>query len=424
MGVTPTQDIVRTVAQAAPAPDPSFWIWTGVAAMCAVLVLLGTATDWVLRARQKDAILATLRRFETKLASAPIRDWQIAIARCVISSWWELGKAPLRVYATWYRLVRRSPILNWTRVAVGRLEERGQVFVPVALATTSVAWVALVVPFIIVLVIVAAGVCESWFLLVACVPAVCYGAMIPLLLAAVTAEVRGAARMETWLSDHVLILLLGTLQPSCVMSAIFSIIATLAGLAIGGGHTGSYWFHPTGQGLHPAHPILITTLNFPFDLMTVLISIKLLDWVAERGKWIVFIALIDIVISAALVILLHMTLKIIETGSVMAIGHHFVESCSWFWQVVTFNASTTHPDWPLTPLLLTTFIPVTLYMSAFIILGIILKPFAWVAGYLCGLLGEKEKTPFAELAVIISLLGATAKALSEWGWLRHVLSGG
>ena len=63
-------------------------------------------------------------------------------------------------------------------------------------------------------------------------------------------------------------------------------------------------------------------------------------------------------------------------------------------------------------------------MSAFIFLGVFVKPFARVAGYLCGLLGEKEKTPFAELAVLISLLAATVKALSKWPWLVDKFSRG
>ena len=71
-------------------------------------------------------------------------------------------------------------------------------------------------------------------------------------------------------------------------------------------------------------------------------------------------------------------------------------------------------DLRLTPLLLTTLVPVAIYSSAVAVLGLIIGPMARVAAYLSGLLGEKKHTPFRELAVLLSLLLTTAKAVSAW----------
>ena len=213
--------------------------------------------------------------------------------------------------------------------------------------------------------------------------------------------------------------------PVLVLSFGFSLAAILcSAVKIGAGHAGSYWFQRTGDIVSPTHPLLLVAVNFPFDLATILISIRLLKWVVSRRAWIVATAVIDIVVSAALVVMLHTALKVIESRSLMALGYHMSESCTWFAQFLTAKASSAHQDMLLTPLLLTTFVPVVAYMSTFIILGVIVRPFAHLARFLCRLLDEKEKTPFAELAMILALLTSTAKALAEWPWLVRMLFGG
>ncbi|GAG16877.1 unnamed protein product, partial [marine sediment metagenome] len=229
------------------------------------------------------------------------------------------------------------------------------------LAWYTVVFLILVAPFALLLSLVLLGVLESWFLLALCVPGALYVGLIPALWALFIAGIAMTKEVKHFFGEVTFKWLPKAIQPACLISAVFSIIATFVGLAMGAGHAGSYWFERASDTLAPTHPILLTALNFPFDLATILISIKLLKWVVSKGKWIVLIAVIDIIISAALVILLHVTLKVIETGSVTAIGHHLDESWSWFVQVVTFDASPGHPDWPLTPLLLTTFIPVAAY---------------------------------------------------------------
>ncbi len=50
-------------------------------------------------------------------------------------------------------------------------------------------------------------------------------------------------------------------------------------------------------------------------------------------------------------------------------------------------------------------------MSIFIFLGIILKPLITFSSYLCKLLGEKEKSPFAELSIAMSFIIVICKGL-------------
>lgn len=406
--------------------DSAFWSWSGLVAMCAVLVLICRCTDKVLRERGRKAVLKGLERFEARLVRAPIREWQKTIAKSVVTFWIKLGERPYEILMSWMRRVGR-PLFRWGKDWGKRFVKKGMLRTVSQALVISLVILVLFLPFTAVLLLVVGGIVDSWFFLAVCVPAAVYMALIPIVFqGALTRNLAGHRtgwfkRLDgfMWATG---VGLLGRIQPACLISAVFSIVATFVGLWIGARHTGSYWFTSASQGVTPTHPILLTALNFPFDLATILISIKLLKWVASKGKWIVLVAAIDIVISAALVTLLHTVLKSVEAGDVAAIGHHFAESWSWFAQVLTLKASPAHPDWPLTPLLLTTFIPVAVYMSAFIFLGIVVRPFAWLAGLVCGMFSG-DKKPFTELGVIISLLGFAGKALSEWDWLRETLSG-
>ena len=196
------------------------------------------------------------------------------------------------------------------------------------------------------------------------------------------------------------------------MSAFYTSVAIGIGMLVFRSNENSYWFSISEKGIQPNEPTLLASLNYPFDLFTIIISITLLKWVVTKGKWITIIATIDIAISAILSIILHTIFKVIEPSS-KPLVNCFLDSFHWFIDIVSFQASPRHSDWSLTPLLLTTFIPVAVYMSIFIFLGFIVKPFARMAGYICGLLGEKEKTPFFELAVALSLFIILFKSLSN-----------
>lgn len=376
----------------------SFWDWPGVLAICAVLVFLGRLIDWLLRQHHKEAILDWLSEQESKLKYTPIREWQAQIAKWVVSFW--------------KILVRLPDIAKHLRSFV------------------------FVLLLLVVLVVLVRSIADDWclkgfllpsfFFMLMVLPAAMLGKVLTfpgqevdlirteLLNGSVYSSLSILIRPLRWFYRNVFC--------TSLVSTIFTTIAIMLGLGIARGDTESYWYMARGSGIYPRYPLGLTALNFPFDFLTIIISIKLLRWMVTKGRQIELIAFIDILISATLTITLHTVLKIIEAGNMAFLATHLINSWNWFVNLVTFRASPMNPDWPLTPVLLTTFIPVTTYMAVFIFLGFILKPFTRITGYLCGLLGEKEKTPFFELAFVFSLFTTAAKAFSEWPYFKQAIS--
>ena len=135
----------------------------------------------------------------------------------------------------------------------------------------------------------------------------------------------------------------------------------------------------------------------------------------KKRKWIISVAVIDIAVCAALTIMLYATIRTIVFEHATFV-YELRYTTNWLFDFTTFGITTMHPDAQLFPLLLTTFIPVVLYMSLFIILSLVISPLMRLTGYMSGLLGEKEKTPFLELSVVVSTLIVAIKALTEWPW--------
>lgn len=403
-----------------PTSEAEFWTWKGVLAICAILVFLGWFIDWLHRKRHKEAILKKLSEFEDKLARLPVSKWQVGIARAVIRFWEWLAALPDTLFLRGVNRMSRDTelvrqMLPSLALVVFFISVLAMLSLSAVVFGVSLSW-----PLTLVFASLAGYSCWS---IIVILP-------IPFLILALILERLGYPRLSSRIRDWIvhntpelmklLRPLLHRVSPVLLMSVMYTGSAIAAGLLLSPGAAESYWFAFHSGNLSPGRPISVSLLNFPFDFITILVSIKLLRFVKEKSKHIISIALIDIVISGVLVILLHTTLKTVEPGGVTHLGRNFMDSWDWFVQVVTFKASSSHPDWPLTPTLFTTFIPVTLYMSAFIFLGIIIKPFARAASYICGLLFEKKQTPFLAFSLILSGLLTVAKALSEWEWFLHL----
>ena len=394
-----------------PVSAPTFWTLKGVLAICAILVFLGWLTDWLFRRNQKEAILKKLSEFEDKLAHLPIRMWQVRIARAVDRFWTWLSRESKHPW------VLRSKTRDDSITVVFGLVLTAFVLIGLLhLIASLLNWIGISVPRPLELIRADALLSFAWYSTVLVFLAIPFA--IDWLYDRYS-EANSAVRL---LRGRQAKLFWGEVLPIYIISTWFTLAALQMGIAMGADSNASYWFSRTERVLEVSGgyvPFILSVMNSPFDLVTIYISLILLRWVASKGKYIVWIALFDIVVSGILVVLLHTTLKTVEPGGLGHIGQNFADSWNWFIQVVTFKASHAHPDWPLTPTLFTTFIPVTLYMSAFIFLGIIIKPFARAASYICGLLYEKQQTPFLAFSLMLSGLITVAKALSEWQWFVH-----
>lgn len=416
------------------AETPPLWSWPVVIASSAVLVSLGKLIDWLFRERQKTVILLGLRNLENKLKNTPIRIWQAHVAGRYVGFVTKLGPTVFGFRVNYVDLLKRNKPTPPLEARIQRMvrlrvylfciapmivfiifliyeDSRGSVERYWNISLPSIPWyvVSLSVP--------------AFFFLV---PVLIMLPLIPLiwtlyLLDLVTLRRFGLVkhfepRFETAFGYMIIYFewTLNRIMPLVFISTCFTVVATIIGLHFSHGHHGSYWFDVKGASLVPSNPIMLAALNFPFDLLTILISRELLKWVISKGRWISVVAMIDILISGMLALTLHSLLKAIESGQIApsALVGHLTNSWNWLASVMTLQATSTHPDWPLTPLILTAFIPVSIYMSVLILLGIsgiLLR----IAGYICGLLGEKQHTPFFELAVALSLLTTAAKGVTE-----------
>jgi hypothetical protein len=202
------------------------------------------------------------------------------------------------------------------------------------------------------------------------------------------------------------------------LSTIFSVTAMAIGCAMAkAAHVNSYWFTLTANGAVPSRPFTLVMVNFPFDVLNVAVSIALLSKVKKKGKGFMIVALIGVVLSTLITILKYIVLKLIA-GNPGTLWIYFGDAFHWLADLIRFRVSSLNPDWSLTPILLTSFIIVTTYMTAFILIGLIFKPFTRVAGHICEVLGQnKDKTPFLQLSILLSMVLGVIKALGEWDWL-------
>lgn len=388
--------------------QPEFWSLEGVLAICAVLILTGAFIDWILRKRHQQALLRRLAQWEIRLASLPVREWQIAIAGWGVRFWERLLGGAGRLLAADKRKEGIKRFLS-RKTTTDRLRALG-----VALALLSLAMQfgipgeanpirqVLTRPFSY----------ESFIV----VPASMFFGLL-ILIVAVEAVTGSDSRPSRFLAGRT-----GALASSAALSGLFTLIALLVGTWIAIPDGVYNWFIVEAGRLYPEQHLLLPIINYPFDFLTILISISLLRWVVRAKRFIALVALLDIAVSAVLSISLHALLKVLDPQSQGDFAGHFMEAAQWFFQVVTLRATASSPDWALTPILLTTFIPVVMYMSAFVVLGLVVSPLARLSGYVCGVLSEKEKTPFAQLAILLSLLTVAAKALWEWDWFVSVLT--
>lgn len=190
----------------------------------------------------------------------------------------------------------------------------------------------------------------------------------------------------------------------------------------------SYWYYAYDYIVLPSTVYLIVGLylpNFIFDFCTFIMSVLLLKFVVRYRRFIGIVAVIDIVISAILTVLLYTYLLIIEDKlHTLHLHVYFTESLRWFKDIIVgiYQAVKYNEPWAkhlaglrdihLLPMLLTTFVPVALYMSVFILISFC-KPVLKLASRIFGAVGEKEESVFKQFGFLIAAIMAAIKAIYE-----------
>ncbi len=209
-------------------------------------------------------------------------------------------------------------------------------------------------------------------------------------------------------------------------SAALSLLAMLiAGYAITHSLLNTHWFVAASGNIAPKYPLLLPVINFPFDFATIFVTISLLRYVAKKRKYIGLAALADIAISAALTILLYCFLRIIENGWDIGNAHtHFMAVIGWFSEIgkIFLAWITNKPsgvdisnmrDIHLLPILLTTFVPVTIYMSIFLFLSFC-KGVMLTTARLFHAVSTKKESVFKQFGSVIGILAALTKAIYDY----------
>lgn len=346
--------------------------WSSLFAIVSILVFLGNFIDWILRKTQRDRILASLAQLEHRLKSTPVQKWETIVARGGIKlynviSEWIAGKRVFTLFSSYLRTV--IVFLFGGAVIDVVLEMNG-------LRSSMMA------PYMLT------GVGGIWFTIIK----------------------RFTPDSFNKTLDSAFRLM--------IISSLFSAIA----LTIGKNFqlsSPSYWF-PADESLDTDKQSLLALIYLPFGACTIIIAMWVLKRAISHNWSLGLMGFINIIISYCLAVLLYAIILLLGDMPPDGFLKAMIFSNNWLWHVLTrMSENLFGADDPrLTPFILTAFVPVALYMSVFIFLAFILKPLALAAGYLCGLLSEKQKTPFAELATIISLFIAMLKALNDWDYLK------
>ncbi len=396
-----------------PAAAPDFLSFNGVVAIVVILILLGRALDWILLKSHQAAILRRATKAGKVLQTANVAAAQKALIEALISFIY-------RVTVPWS--TRRLQTI--ATKSDQELETKDIML----LALAPLALLAMTIISLTILILTAAGVTGSWFWAMMTIP--CTTVVLRFLVwwcrlfgHQTENEYNKPVPWVRWLMESKLVnWFMGLATRASLLSVLLSSLAISIGTSTAETEASSFWFTYGPSGLQPTHPILQALVNMPFDLLSLYCTVFLLTYGLRRGLPITLVVIIDVAATVILVILLHATVLTIASGSLTAIGDVLRQCGGILAQALTLQLSVADPDWPIYPILYTTFFPIGVYLLLPLIVGWIIRPAFRIAGYLCLLFGEKEKTPFFELATGLSLLVATTKALAEWEWFIHVIS--
>ena len=187
----------------------------------------------------------------------------------------------------------------------------------------------------------------------------------------------------------------------------------------------TFWYTSVNKKIIPTYPFLLTSLNMPFDILTIQITLLLLNYVKFKKKYFGVIALANILLSLVLSITLYALLIFIQEGkNVFLLPNYFLNSITFFSKLFTifiefllkrpFSINIEGlQDIHLVPILLTTFVPVSIYMSSFIFLYLS-KPVMIVASFIFDRIGKKEESVFKQLGTLVAVWMASIKAIYDY----------
>jgi uncharacterized membrane protein YsdA (DUF1294 family) len=169
-------------------------------------------------------------------------------------------------------------------------------------------------------------------------------------------------------------------------------------------------------------------INYPFDFITLAITYKLLEIAIRTKRHILIVAIVDMACSYALAVILHSTFMLISgditTLSISVLFESHLWLCKVVYGIYGFLIGThdlqhlaQFENIHLFPMIVSTFVPVFVYMSIFISISIF-KPFFWLTARLFHAISEKEDSAFKQIGTVVSLMMAAFKAIYDVGFIK------
>lgn len=215
------------------------------------------------------------------------------------------------------------------------------------------------------------------------------------------------------------------ISSSSLLSALVTMLASTVSVSfVPDKVLNSRWFISQSEELVPTDPFLLALVNYPFDFATLLVTIILLKFVITKKRFLGTVAIIDIVVSFILTTTLHTTLTLIKAENTENVLLSLQNSAYWLLEclhnlffillgIYDWNKLYGYQDVHLVPVIVSTFIPVVLYMCLFINISI-LKPGFWFTARIFSAISEKEQSIFTQVGVIISLVMGALKAIYDY----------
>jgi hypothetical protein len=413
--------------------EPQFFDWYGVVAIGTSLTLVGHMLDWFLRRTSREAVLASLRRLEDKLAKTQVTSWQLLVAASAVRAWHSLGHVFRRIYffgQSWFE----SPVdLNQVtaRTLFGRvLKEQCLLLASLLRRILGMLYAGVVSLLCLLLVwaVVAAtsgtdAQVDAALLTCATVVAMPFGAQV--LILTVLAQLDEEVIWPASYKNRPLILLVRRISTVCVTS-VYPLIA-LSGIATAFAVTWGMRLAPDSAGsgnwfLESWHSWLIGPLNILPTITTALISYWLLSTMVRTRSHLLTLTLVDVAGSSVLAILTHSVLAALSSEESRPILSRIAQSAEWFGKALSMRLDAADSLTRFAPVIFTAFLPVATYSAIVLFLGLIVSPGLKAAGYIAGAMGEKDETPFKQLAVFGALILALGRVLAEWPYFRALIN--
>ncbi len=376
--------------------------WLIVVAIGLSLVAIGAIADFLVKKDEIKWLHAKFLKLSEALTKIPLREWQVKIAEAGIEIIEKIS-----IYTGFYLFpLSYNDFFENILLSKCRFKFR-QYFGRVPIFEIFLFGILIILFGIFLIYIIMPG---NWFL--AFLVLFCIGILFSTLSIA----------FMNFHSGMILFLFSGPIAISSVLSVVAYIITRYI---ISSFPLNSYWYEIANTRIIPIKPLLLYCVNFPFDFATIAVSILLLRFVIKHKCFIGIVAAVDIIISAFLTVMLYCFLLVIENEwNILHFHVYFAESLHWFKDVIVgiYQAAKYNEpfakhlaglrDIHLLPILLTTFVPVALYMLVFLFISFC-KPVLKLASRIFGAVGEKEESVFKQFGFLIAAIMAAVKAIYE-----------